>query len=141
MLTKQKVHFMFKIQKKVLEREMRVERDSKLKNFCREMVDSSLQWKSDLTSQLYEESQENQKVEKDRRQREAIAKEKRKWTLAHSKVSGKSLKKRGSHFSNKGNVESREQILMKSLRMQTYFTQLSQLENAVKPLNKLCVAW
>ena len=91
MLTKQKVHFMFKIQKKVLEREMRVERDSKLKNFCREMVDSSLQWKSDLTSQLYEESQENQKVEKDRRQREAIAKEKRKWTLAHSKVSGKSL--------------------------------------------------
>lgn len=120
---------------------MCIERDNKLKRSYKEKVDSLIQWKGDLVLLLYKESQEKQKVEKNRRKRQAIANEKRKWMIRHSLSSGKLLEKKVSHFNTNGNVESREQILMKILRMQTYFTQLSQLENVIKPLDKVAIAW
>lgn len=139
MLTKKKINAIFEVYRRVKSEEIQTERKVRERENLAEIQGALQQWKSDFEKSLQNENKQLQLLEAQCTLRQAIADEKRKWVVQHTVGSGKPFKG-SARIQNYKDDDSREQRFTRLLKMQIYFTQLSQLEDAVKPLNKFCQA-
>ena len=136
-LTKNKMNTMFQTLRMTMVDEMNFDKHEKKRIELSKKVESIQQRKNELALFLLKDSQSFQRKESKRKQKQAIADEKRRWAVKHKVENGKPFKQSCHKNLAIPNNDSNEQRLINMLKMQNYYMQLSQLDNAIKPLNKL----
>ncbi len=144
-LTRNKMNNVFVVRKKVVKEKLVSINRKKARDELIGKIASLKQWNSDLTLSLQQDTQLRNLVQCKREKRQRIADEKRKWKVQHKHRSGKPYKMHlHNNFMNSSNwpkADNRDKTLIDILHMQMYSTQLSQLDTATKPFQKLVPAW
>lgn len=130
-LTKKKIKAIFEVQKEFVTEKKLVEGNLKTQRELETRLESLHNWKNTIEMSMQRERKAKERLETEVRKRQAIADEKRKWTVQHTVASGKPFKARQSPTKD-SNEETREKHFTDILKMQTYLTQLSQLKRTMK---------